>query len=137
MLQRCSHCCPLFVELTIFVYRMRIFVRCLLYCLFSIFLWFRRTRINKQTTAISYLRLKKTTGGLIISFLDYKYNNNYIVMSPWLLNIKEMIYYKLSKSIILLYHDLPMCPNSFLHQSFLLKTDIIEWLRVCLLRVLY
>lgn len=58
-------------------------------------------------------------------------------MGPWLLNIKEMICYKLSKSIILLYHDLRLCPDSFLHQSFLVKTDIIEWVRVCLWRVFY
>ena len=47
-------------------------------CPFYVFLWLRKIRITKQTSDITYLRLKKRES-LIISLLLYKYNNHIVV----------------------------------------------------------
>lgn len=57
---------------------------------------------------------KEKQQSLLISFLVYKYNSNYIAVNPRLLDIKKRVCSKLSKSTVLLYPILPMCPAMLL-----------------------
>lgn len=137
---RWSHCSSIFVDWSSGFFLL-VGWGCLwefFYCPFYVSLLFRKTRINKQTSDPAYLRLKKSRGGLIISFLVCKYNNNYIVIDPWLLNIKETIYYKLSKSIILLLVCSFLLLSPFIFISEIPFKNWPYWIgKICIWRVLY